>query len=206
MISRRRSYFFVVLATLMIVPNVYADSDGYYCTSSGYVAVEFRSFSTPGLNADHVLRILRFDETAGIRWTGQVSMEDFQPHAMACNVNGDITIEGVADHGRGLVTYSVKMDDKGVPSLASVKSDPNYVFVPRDGPANLGLWQNPGTAHLVSTSTTNKFQLRFRNVADRRQDRTILHDKRTVLEELDPNGVAVRTFVVFEGTSIETFD
>jgi hypothetical protein len=34
----------------------------------------------------------------------------------------------------------------------------------------------------------------------------ILHDKKTVLEERDQIGNVVRSFVVFEGTSIETID
>jgi len=203
MTPRRRSLF-ALLAILIAVPKVYADSDGYYCSAPGYLAVEFRAFSTPGLNGEHVLKILRFDEATGPRWTGEVSFEDFQPHALVCASNGEITAEGVADHGRGLVTYSVKVDDKGTPSIISVKSDPKYGFVPREGLPNLGLRSSPGTAPLVSISKAHQFQLRFINVADRRQNKVILHDKKTVLEERDQNGIVVRSFVVFEGTSIES--
>jgi hypothetical protein len=158
------------------------------------------------LSGEHVLKILRFDESTGPRWTGEVFFEDFQPHALVCSSNGDILAEGVADHGRGLVTYSVKVDDTGMPGIISVKSDPKFVFVPRDGPPNLGLWTRPGTAPLVSVSKTHLFQLRFINVSDRRQNKMILHDKKTVLEERDQIGNVVRSFVVFEGTSIETID
>lgn len=46
-----------------------ADSDGYYCVGGGFLAMEFRSFNTPGLPGPQVHKIARLDTIHGARWT-----------------------------------------------------------------------------------------------------------------------------------------
>jgi hypothetical protein len=89
--------------------------------------------------------------------------------------------------------------------IMSVSNDPSYVFVPRNGPANLGLWARPGVTSLPSASKEHHFQLRMTQ-SSHRQDRVILHDKRTVIEELDGSGQVFRSLQLTEGTRIETID
>src|SRR5215831_6873877 len=125
------------LIAAAVLPT-YADSDGYYCVGPGYLAVEFRSFSTPSINGPHVLKILPFDEELGPRWAGEVVAEDFQPHVLTCGTTR-IVFEGVGDSRRGLVSYVVEFDSTGWPQISSVSNDPSYVFVPRNGPENLEL-------------------------------------------------------------------
>jgi len=193
--------FLIVIAVLPL----YADSDGYYCVAPGYLAVEFRSaVSTPSINS-HVLKILRFDDELGPRWAGEIVAEDFQPHAMTCGAKG-IVFEGAGNSRRGLVTYVVEFDSTGWPRIQSVSNDPAYVFVPKGNPLpNLGLWAKPGVTPLPSTSKAHQFQLRVTEQT-RRQDGAILHDKRTVIEELDGSGQVVRSLQLTEGTQIETID
>ena len=192
--------FLIVLAVL----PAYADSDGYYCVGPGYLAVEFRSFSTPSISGPHVLKIFHFDEELGPRWTGEVVTEDFQTHVLTCGTSR-IVFEGVGDSRRGLVSYVVVLDSSGWPQIKSVSNDPSYIFVPRDGPANLGLWAGPGVTLLPSASKEHHFQLRMTQ-SSHRQDRVILHDKRTVIEELDTSGQVFRSLQLTEGTRIETID
>ena len=191
------------LIGVAVLPT-YADSDGHYCVGPGYLAVEFRAFSTPSINGPHVLKILRFDEELGPRWAGEVVVEDFQTHVLTCGMNR-IVFEGVGDTRRGLVSYVVEFDSTGWPRIMSVSNDPSYVFVPRNGPPNLGLWARPGVTSLPSASKAHHFQLRVTESAHR-QDRAILHDKRTIIEELDASGQILRSVQLTEGTQIETFD
>src|SRR4029450_8332455 len=79
-----RSLLIAIFPIVLAVHPAYADSDGYYCVGPGYLAVEFRSFSTPSINGPHVLKILHFDEEQGPRWTGEVLVEDFQTHVLTC--------------------------------------------------------------------------------------------------------------------------
>ena len=120
------------LIAVLVLP-AYADSDGSYCVGPGYLAVEFRSFSTPSITGPHVLKILRFDEELGPRWAGEVLVEDFQTHVLTCGTTR-IVFEGVGDSRRGLLSYVVEFDSSGWPRITSVSNDPSYVFVPRDGP------------------------------------------------------------------------
>jgi hypothetical protein len=163
------------LIAVAVLPT-YADSDGYYCVGPGYLAVEFRSFSTPSINGPHVLKILHFDEELGRRWTGEVVAEDFQTHVLTCGTTR-IIFEGVGDSRRGLVSYVVELDSSGWPRIMSVSNDPSYVFVPRTGPANLGFWARPGITLLPSANKEHHFQLRMTQ-SSHQQDRVILHDKK----------------------------
>src|SRR5215469_12312918 len=134
------------LIAVLVLP-AYADSDGSYCVGPGYLAVEFRSFSTSSITGPHVLKILRFDEELGPRWAGEVLVEDFQTHVLTCGTTR-IVFEGVGDSRRGLLSYVVEFDSSGWPRITSVSNDPSYVFVPKDGPAELGLWAIPGVTPL----------------------------------------------------------
>jgi hypothetical protein len=199
-----RSLLIAIFPIVLAVHPAYADSDGYYCVGPGYLAVEFRSFSTPSINGPHVLKILHFDEEQGPRWTGEVLVEDFQTHVLTCGATR-IIFEGAGDSRRGLVSYLVELDSTGWPRIMSVSNDPSYVFVPRDGPANLGLWARPGVTSLPTASKERHFQLHV-TATSSRKDGAILHDKRTVIEELDASGQVFRSLQLAQGTQIETID
>lgn len=80
----RRSLLLLLLVAGTSVQTAYADSDGYFCTGPGYLAAEFRAFSTRGLSGVHVLKIFRFDEALGPRLTGELAVEEFQTHTLTC--------------------------------------------------------------------------------------------------------------------------
>src|SRR5262245_31201221 len=171
----------LILFTLLpvAVGTAYADSDGYYCAGSGYLAVEFRSFNSPGTSAPHVLKTVKFDEALGPRWTGQVVLEEFQTHTLTCTADG-ITIQGAGEPRRGLVSYIVQLDSNGAPRIVSQTNDPAHSFerIPPE-PPNLGNWARPGITPLVSAATTHRFQLRVTET-DRRVQSVIRHEMKTV--------------------------
>jgi hypothetical protein len=189
---------------LIVVLPAGADSDGYYCAAPGYLAVEFRSFSTPSINGTHVLKILHFDEERGPRWTGEVAAEDFQAHTLTCGEK-QIILEGIGDSRRGLVSYAIELDPDGWPRIISVRNDPSYVFVARKEPPNLGLWAKPGVTLLPGGSPSHHFQLRVTESVSG-QSHEILHHKRTVIEELDGSGKVLRSLQLTEGTQVESVD
>jgi hypothetical protein len=67
----------------LVVP-LHADTDGYFCVSKGYIAVELRSFKTAGLKADHVLRFVRFGPD-GIAPIEEIALNDFGAERMECD-------------------------------------------------------------------------------------------------------------------------
>jgi hypothetical protein len=190
-----------LLLTLATALPAAADSDGFFCIGPDYLAMEFRSFNTPGLAGPHVLKILHFDKDNGQRWAGEVILEDFQPHRMVCQPQS-VLLEGAGNGGRGWVYYTVALGATGGPGIASVRNDPAHVFIPSEDLPNLGNWARPGIIPL-RISSSRHFQLRVIETSFR-EERQIRHDKRTVLEEMDDSGRVIQSLPITEGTSYES--
>src|SRR5213593_1449061 len=107
----RRIFLALVITAAIALPAA-ADSDGYYCVGPDYLAMEFRSFSTPRLAGPHVVKILHFDQDAAPRWAGEVIVEDFQPHRIVCEAQ-TVLLEGAGNRGRGWVYYTVALGTTG---------------------------------------------------------------------------------------------
>jgi hypothetical protein len=199
-----RSCFYGATLTVLAGRAMRADSDGYACIGAGFIAIEFRAFNTPGITQPHVLRVARFDDVGGPRWAGEVGLEDFQTHTLACGAR-TIMIEGIGERGRGLVSYTIHVDSAGVPRVGTHDSDPQYVFrqLP-PGPMNLGNWAQPAVIQLPSRGTYPRFQLRITRVTRRTSASALRHEMKTVLEEIDPSGAARATLLINEGSFIET--
>jgi len=200
-----RSVLIGIVLTVAAARPAYADSDGYYCAGSGYLAVEFRSFNGPGTSAPHVLKIVRFDEALGPRWTGEVVVEQFQTHTLTCSADG-ITFQGAGGLGRGLVSYLVQLDRNGAPRILSHTNDPAHSFdhIPPE-PPNLGNWARAGVTPLISAGAAHRFQLRVTET-NRRSRSVIRHDMKTVLEEIDQSGRVIRSLLLNKGSRDETID
>jgi hypothetical protein len=197
-----RIIFIGLLFSLSIALPAAADSDGYFCVGPDYLAMEFRSFNTPGLAGPQVVKILHFDKDGGPRWAGEVIVEDFQPHRMLCQPQ-TVLLEGAGNGGRGWVYYTLALGETGGPGIASVRNDPAHVFVPSDGLPNLGNWARPGVIPLRIESLSRQFRLRITETSSR-EGREIRHDHRTVLEEMDDGGRVIRSLPITEGTSYES--
>jgi hypothetical protein len=147
----------VSFSTLLLATATYADSDGCYCKSKGYIAFELRSFRMRGLNAPHILRVFRFESGRGIYESGEVPMEDFQVHEMICNSD---RIE-IAGFGKGYVKYVIAIaGESNKPRITQHVEDINRLHDPsKEGPApgELGL-SVPAvipSIQLMSSTNTN---------------------------------------------------
>ena len=158
-----RSIFLGLLVLAFALPAA-ADSDGYYCVGPDYLAMEFRSFSTPSSDGPQVVKILHFEQDSDPRWAGEEIVEAFQPHRMICEAQ-TVLVEGAGNRGRGWVSYTLALGATGGPGIASVRNDPAHVFVPSDGLPNLGNWARPGIIPLRIESISRHFQLRVTEIS-----------------------------------------
>jgi hypothetical protein len=193
---------FLLAAGLAFLPGVArADSDGYFCAAKGYVAVEFRSFSTPGLSAEHVLKVVRFGADRGIRWAGEISLPDFQPHQMRCQASQ----AEIAGWDKGYVKFTIEVSQPGM--LRLLQGGTNTEGSGSDGPEppNLGLWSRPGIFPLNSEDPQHTYQI-VCTVSDKPVKEGIEHFHQSEIVQKDGSGNVTERLLIFEGTEVETID
>lgn len=143
---------------LLLATPAYADSDGCYCISRGYIAFELRSFRTPGLSAPHILRVFRFESGRGIYEAGEAPMEDFQVHEMTCK-SDRVEISGF---GKGYVKYVIATaGESNSLRINEHVQDVNRLHDPSRetaAPGQLGL-SRPSVIPLESSDAEHKYQL-----------------------------------------------
>jgi hypothetical protein len=149
---------FLAIAIVLSVPSR-ADDDGNFCTSKGYLAYELREGVTPGVTG-HVLKVVRFDPQNGIHEAGEVTLHDFQVHAMNCTTDR-IEISGPEN------VIAVCLTDAPSPQETSIVKCTGD-FEQRFGhyrkgpePPNLGQWGRPGSIPLESLDTGHRYELRL---------------------------------------------
>jgi len=192
----------LLLAGLALFPGLArADSDGYFCAAKGYAAVEFRSFSTPGLTAVHVLKIIRFGTAQGIHWAGELPLPDFQTHFMRCQA---ARVE-IAGWGNRDVRYTIDVVQKG--KLRIIPGTENSAEKSREssGLSNLGLWSRPGTFPLQSDDPRHTYQI-VCTVSDTPMNQAVKHDHKTEIVQMDGSGKVSQRLLIFEGTEVEPVD
>ncbi|HEX7087539.1 MAG TPA: hypothetical protein VF198_14350 [Vicinamibacterales bacterium] len=196
-------YGLLALAALLLPVSAHADSDSYYCVGAGYLAVEFRAFNTPGLSAPHVLRIARFDEQ-GPRWAGEVTLEDFQTHTLACGAAA-VLIEGAGARERGFVSCLVALD-ADTPRIAWQTATPfQRVGALPPGPPSFFFGSQEGIQELPQRGGHPRFRLHVTRSIDRSGGATY-HHIRATLEQVDSSERVVRELVIAEGTVTESVD
>jgi hypothetical protein len=200
----RKTFFISPLALaagLTLLPGVArADSDGYFCTAKGYVAVEFRPFSYLEPSSKHVLRIVRFGMVRGIYWGGEISLPDFQTHYMNCQPTR-VEIAG----WKGAMRFTVDLTQLGSPRLVDTGENPGKDIGNAPEPANLGRWSRPGNFLLDSDDPRHTYQL-VCTVSDKPVEQTIEHHHKTEIVQRDRDGKVSQKMLVFEGTEVETID
>lgn len=187
-----------VAALLLLSPQIAeADSDGYYCTGTGYVAYQLRAALTPGVSGQHVVRVVRFG-SEGIRMAGEVSLPDFQPHKLVCG-ESQVRIGGWM--GRP-VEYVIDVAES--PKVAFEVSDPGQAM---HGSvlSNLGAWARAGTVRLGSTDKTHTYRLATRTET-KSAGGGLMHHITTTVERLNPAGEVVESLELYRGTREESVD
>ena len=106
----------VFAVSLLSAGTAFADSDGYFCASRGYLAFEIRLSTEP---IRHELHIIRFG-SGGIAALAPIALEEFQVHGMTCQAR---TIEM---HG-WTHTHSIDISEPKRPTITSlaVQFDPS---------------------------------------------------------------------------------
>ncbi len=196
--TRRRITVAGVAVLLLLFPQIAeADSDGYYCTGTGYLAYQLRAALTEGVTGQHVVRVVRFGPE-GIRFAGEVSLPEFQPHKLVCG-ESQVRIGGWM--GRP-VEYVIDVTES--PKLAYEVSDPSQAM---HGSvlANLGAWARPGTVRLTSTDQGYTYRIAIGTVTEPGGG-GLLHHVTTVLERVDGEGNVVDSLELYRGTREESVD
>lgn len=192
--------FFSVLCSV----SAWADSDGYFCASKGYIAYELREGITPGI-VGHVLKVVRFDSQNGIRNAGEVSLRDLQVQMMTC---GEERIEiagfGTVRHGDAPLTRCVigigssqrEISISGCTDDATLGED--WRKVVGKGPQNLGMWARAKSISLDSADPDHKYYLQpSSSKKDLGKDSWEIHYK-TELIQTDNQGNVLQHFTVYE--------
>lgn len=182
---------------LLFPQTAEADSDGYYCTGTGYLAYQLRAALTQGVSGQHVVRVVRFGP-GGISLAGEVSLPDFQPHKLVCG-ESQVRIGGWM--GRP-VEYVIDVAES--PKIAFEVSDPSQAM---HGSvlANLGAWARGGTVQLVSADQAHTYRLAIRTESEPGGG-GLLHHVVTMVERLDASGQVVDSLEVYRGTREESID
>ena len=172
-----------------------ADSDGYYCSGTDYVAFQLRSALTPGVSSAHIVRIVRFGGT-GLYVAGEVSLPDFQPHKLVCG-KSQVRIGGWMGRPVEFV-----IDITEAPRIAQEISDPGQALQGSEL-RNLGAWARAGTVPLTSTDRAHKYHL-VTTTEEKSVRGGLLHGIRTLIEKLDASGAIVESLELYSGSRMET--
>ena len=138
----------IALGLAFVASGAWADSDGYFCTSTGYVAYELREWSAP--EKRHVLKIVRLGHGESVFETHTVPLEDFQLHGLKCApgsvqlvswdktfrvalpASGAARIESVTPHAAGVIppevateSFNLARQSRSIP-VASAAQDWRY--------------------------------------------------------------------------------
>ena len=187
-----------VIAGLLLLPafgSARADSDGYYCKGSGFIAWETRFAPGP---AKHVLHVVRFAEATGIVPTERIDLPDFQVHGMTCD-KGSVVLIGWETR------YTV---DLTVPGRSTVTTRAEAFDTSRPQPVgNLGAGGKAGVVDLPVDGRTGPFELVVGRVS-RRIAGGIDHHvvARLVQREPIPGTGILASVVLMEGIYRETID
>lgn len=198
--------FVVTFLTVVLAFSVpsRADSDGYFCTSRGYLAYELREGITPGV-VGHVLKIVRFDPQRGIRSAGSVTLQDFQVHRMTCNDEGiEMAGYGTVPPGNDppLKKCVIKIEDlPNNPSALKCTEDATVQYDSRKegpGPLNLGQWGRVKSISLESPDPDHKYYLHLDPSNKKVGEHSWEMHYKTDLIQADNEGNVSQRFLVYE--------
>jgi hypothetical protein len=171
-----------------------ADSDGYYCAGSGYLAYETRFTQQP---AQHLLHVITFSRVRGIARLEPIALDDFQVHGMSCGAT-------VINLQAWTTSYLVDIAD---PAHPVITQRPQAFRPGGAASGNLGHWAQEGVVDLESDAARGEFQLVMarvsRPVPGGTEDYTFTH---LIRRDAPPLGRVVESVTLFEGVFLHTVD
>ena len=192
--------------TLLFSLSASADSDGYFCTSKGYVAYELREGITAGV-LGHVLRVVRVEPNRGIYFSGEVTFLDFEVYHMICTQD-HIEISGWR---KVFTKYVIDIGPSREMKVIGPTEYPdlNWKDAARDGPEppSLGLFgPKADPLSIESLDPEHDYQL-LRNMSEEKSKEgwDEWHIKSELVQS-DKNGNVWQRLVLYERRYIEPKD
>jgi len=189
------------MAFVFCVPS-HADDDGYYCASKGYLAFDLNGDYPKG----HFLRIVRFEPKRGIYVAGEVPLQSFRVHRIACS-QGSVEISG---WGSIFEKYVIGISGPQGMRILDHTEDPARKFDPvKDSPdpPDFSPYGQSGEQilQLESLDTDHKYQLHLRHWEARVRD-GIEHFSKAELVETDLRGNPKQHFLLYADHYLESGD
>lgn len=182
--------------------GAHADSDGYWCTSNGYLAYELRSWSPPG--GRHVLNVVRVGGPAGIAEPISVGLEEFQLHGIQCLP--DRVVLWSWDK-----TYTVVLPGGGATKAPSSSAHaPGQI--PKEHAVKNSLTGARASSRVSLASADSKhsyaLEIEHREEKETTPDRggAIHHYVKSRVAMRDPDGALSKEKAIYEGAYEETVD
>ena len=220
--KRPNSFAFAVVALLSLSTMVKAEivhpgGDGYFCTSKGYLAFDYKQNEIEGrvANEMHLLKIVRFGPEHRIYFAGEVSLPvQFGILWMDCDAER-IEIAG-PKWPRGLDGPFTKCDIKIGPPTTDVRSaecvDDVVYGKPRTEVPGLEITiqseninDPPPIALEAPTDPDHVYQL-LRHLTQKRVARGGLSKTKAEVVELDQKGTILKRLVIYEYVRFEAAD
>ena len=203
----------VLLPVLMLFAALpaYANEDGAFCASEGYLAYELQGGITPDVNG-HVIKVLRFEPQHGIYAAGQVTLEDFQVHEMNCDKNR-IKVSGWGLTFQPQMTpafqqYIIEISDPQNVHVVDHVEDSTRKFDPsKEGPEPGWFWneRQPGVLLLEFHDPNHKYQLVL-NHSEKSVQGGFEHFTKAEVTQIDSQGKVSQRWALYQHTFLETID
>jgi hypothetical protein len=103
------------LLVLVLARGAAADSDGYFCIATGYLAYELREWSAP--ERTHVLKVVRVGGTDGVSDPTTLPLHDFQVHGLRCDPDRIVVLGWDR-------RYTIVLPSEGPPRMVRVEPRP----------------------------------------------------------------------------------
>lgn len=195
---------FLVLASLFSVP-ARADSDGYFCISTGYLAYEMRGAITAGVDG-HVLKVVRVAPNRGIYVAGQVTLLDFEVYHLMC---GESRIE-ISGWRNVITKYVIDILPTGeLKTIGPIEyPEVNWRDAAKDGPTpqSLAIFPNGDPISVESLDSEHTYQLlRTWSHEKSKEGWDVSHIKSELVQH-DKSGNTWQRLVLYERRNIENKD
>jgi hypothetical protein len=195
--------FFV--ATFVLSASARADSDGFFCTSKGYVAYELRQGITQGI-VGHKLKVVRVEPDRGIYVAGEATLLDFETYHMTCSQER-IEISGWR---KVFTKYVIDILPSGEMKVSGPLEYPDVDWrdAAKDGPESPSLCLfGPKEVPLLveSLDSEHEYQL-LRNLSGRQSAEGFEWHVKSELVQVDKRENALHRLVLYERRYIEARD
>ena len=188
-------YFVLAYIGLAFAHPVRADSDGYYCNGSGYVAYEF-SLSKPSY-----IFVVSLGSQEGISSPKALKIDGFHSNLFECQ-KGELIVH--LSQSR----VSINVSQPRNPSITRTSKEISAPVLPRL--RNLGAYAVPGSVELESDDRAHRYFLTSTDKEERHikdgEGGIIYHYIETRIIQKDRNGKILHELLVFRGVREETVD